>query len=95
MGDERLTAPLPLTLAPNRPMPARPLRLPLALVLAATASLPACRTAAPPVAGPIVATPVASPLPPHDNLNALQWMQTAEEYRAVTLSVYRLSLIHI
>lgn len=62
-------------------------RLPLAAAVVAVAGLAGCRTTAPPAVA--VATPVTAAIPAHDNLNAILWMQTAEEYRAVALSVFR------
>ena len=66
-------------------MPVRlPSRLPLAAAFVAVVGLAGCRTTA-----PVVSEPAAAAIPAHDNLNAILWMQTAEEYRAVALSVYR------
>ena len=74
---------------------AMPLRSTLTVsLLAATLALSACRTTtpmaaaapeAPPAAAPVAAT--AGPAP-HDNLNAVLWMQRTAEYGAVTQTIY-------
>lgn len=75
--------------------PAMPLRSTLTVsLLAAALALSACQTTAPQAAAPatrpvVVATPAAATGPaPHDNLNAVVWMQQAAEYAAVTETVY-------
>lgn len=73
-----------------------PLRRPFALsLLAAALALSACQTTAPRAAAPAT-RPVAADTAaaargpaPHDNLNAVVWMQQAAEYAAVTETVYR------
>ena len=72
-----------------------PRRLVPACLVPALLALPlllgACRTAAPaaPAAVRIGAMSAARAVPAHDNLNAVLWMQSAEEYRAVALGTYR------
>lgn len=66
----------------------------LVLALAGCQSAPAPRVApeaAPqPAAAPAVESPAA-----HDNLNALAWMQAAEEYRLATGQTYRAALAQL
>ncbi len=73
------------------------------LVLAACTALAlsACkRTEAPaPAATPVAATapqaPAASANPAHDNLNAVAWVQTSVEYRAISEQTYRAAADHL
>ncbi len=67
-----------------------PLRLVPAL-LALPLVLGACRSSAPAatVSVRIGEMTVARAVPANDNLNAVLWMQSAEEYRAVALGTYR------
>ena len=73
------------------------------LVLAACTALAlsACkRTEAPaPAATPVAATapqaPAASANPAHDNLNAVAWVQTSVEYRALSEQTYRAAADHL
>lgn len=72
-----------------------PLRSTLTVsLLAASLVLSACRTTAPMAAAPAEALPAAAPVAatagpvPHDNLNAVLWMQRAAEYGAVTQTIY-------
>ena len=77
------------------------------LVLAACTALAlsACkRTEAPaPAATPAAATPSQAPAPaaaasanpPHDNLNAVAWVQTSVEYRALSEQTYRAAADHL
>lgn len=62
---------------------------PATTAVATTLALAACSSTAP-VAPPVVERIAVAPaVSANDNLNAVLWMQTAEEYRAVALSVYR------
>ncbi|MEO8367021.1 MAG: 5'-nucleotidase, lipoprotein e(P4) family [Pseudoxanthomonas sp.] len=77
------------------------------LVLAACTALAlsACkRTEAPATAAtPIAATPSQTPVPavapsanpPHDNLNAVAWVQTSVEYKALSEQTYRAAADHL
>ncbi len=76
--------------------PAMSLRSTLTVsLLAASLALSACQTtaptaaapAAPPAAEAVVAAPATGPAP-HDNLNAVLWMQRTAEYGAVTETIY-------
>lgn len=77
-----------------------PLRRTLTVSLfAATLVLSACRTTpiAPPPAPELPATPTAPPpaengATPHDNLNAVVWMQRTAEYGAVTRTIYHAAI---
>lgn len=73
-------------------------RIPNSLLLAALLSLAACSTSRPLVhgepAGPgtAVQAPVAvEAVPANDNLNAVLWVQKAQEYRALTLQTWRMA----
>lgn len=49
------------------------------------------------LAAGLAACQTAAPAPPagHENLNATLWLQTAAEYRAVTLQAYQTALAHL
>ena len=80
-----------------------PLRRTLTVSLfAATLVLSACRTTpvAPPPPPEAPATPAAPAAPeaaaaPHDNLNAVVWMQRTAEYGAVTETIYHAAVSHL
>ncbi|MDV3467239.1 5'-nucleotidase, lipoprotein e(P4) family [Stenotrophomonas sp. C3(2023)] len=66
--------------------------LPLILLASAAVSLSACKrvdTPAADAAAPTTAAAPATEAAAHDNLNAVLWMQRAQEYRAITEQTYR------
>ncbi|MDE2408263.1 MAG: 5'-nucleotidase, lipoprotein e(P4) family [Xanthomonadaceae bacterium] len=67
-----------------------------ASLFAVTLALSACRTTAPTERAPAPALPVATVADvgaaPHDNLNAVVWMQRTAEYAAVTQTVYHAAI---
>ncbi len=81
------------------------LTTPAVSLLAAALLLAACKPATPPVddtapdapAAASAATQTTAPAPAHvdDNLNAVLWVQRAEEYRANSLSIFRAAADHL
>src|SRR5829696_3327072 len=61
----------------------------LVLVSCAALALASCATHTSSPAGPSTPARVADPARPHENLNAVAWMQASVEYEASAMQAYR------
>jgi 5'-nucleotidase (lipoprotein e(P4) family) len=65
------------------------------LILVAALALGSCASHNPPAAPAPAATAVTEPTRPHENLNAVAWVQTAVEYKASAEQAYRLAMLQL